>query len=68
MVDKKVKLQLAGLDDNAFSLLGAFQKQARKEKWTKEEIDEVMDESMSGDYNHFLCVLSSHCDEETDEY
>lgn len=63
MLDKKVKLQLVGLDGNAFSLLGAFRTQARKEKWTQEEIDEVLNEAMSGDYNNLLCVLSDHCEE-----
>ena len=60
MVDKKVKLKLVGLDGNAFSLMGAFKNQAQKEKWTKEEIKEVLDDCKSGDYNHLLCVLSDH--------
>jgi hypothetical protein len=57
---KKVKLQLVGLDGNAFSLMGAFQKAARRQGWTKEEITEVLDDAMSGDYNHLLQVLVSH--------
>jgi hypothetical protein len=60
MTDKKVKLKLVGLDGNAFSLLGAFQAQARKEGWSKVEIAEVRDEAMSGDYNHLLRTLMSH--------
>jgi hypothetical protein len=60
---KKVKLTLVGLDGNAFSLMGAFQRQARKEKWTKEEIDSVINNCMSGDYNHLLCTLMEHCDD-----
>lgn len=35
--NKKVKLKLEGFDGNAFSLMGAFSKQARREEWTKEE-------------------------------
>ena len=35
---KKVSLQLVGLDENAFSLMGAFQKQARREGWTKKRL------------------------------
>ena len=61
MVNKKVKLNLVGKDGNAFNLMGLFQQQARKEKWTKEEIDEVLDDARSGDYNHLLCVLVRHC-------
>ncbi len=73
-VDKKIKLRLVGLDGNAFSLMGAFQEQARREGWTKEEIKAVLDEAMSDDYNHLLATLSDHCessgfsnDEEEDE-
>lgn len=66
MTDKKVKLNLVGLDGNAFSLLGAFQAQARKEGWTKEEIAEVREEAMSGDYDHLLQTLMAHCDDMED--
>ena len=54
---KKVKLKLVGLDSNAFSLMGAFSQRARKEKWTKEEIDLVLSECRSGDYDHLLATL-----------
>lgn len=67
---KTVTLNLFGLDSNAFSLLGAFKNQARKEHWTKEEIDVVLKEAMSGDYDHLLCTLSDHCTpiEEEDDW
>src|SRR5262245_8104063 len=35
VINKKVKLQLVGLDGNAFSLMAAFQEQAQNEKWSK---------------------------------
>ena len=59
-IGKKVTLELVGLNGNAFVLMGAFSSQARKEGWTKEEIDEVLIECMSGDYNHLLCTLMYH--------
>jgi len=62
-VNKKVKLRLVGLDGNAFALMGAFRKQARKEKWTPDEIQAVLDECMAGDYNHLLRVLMEHTTE-----
>jgi len=58
---KKVKLKLVGLDGNAISLVGHFSKQARKEGWTRDEIDLVIAEAMSGDYNHLFCTLMDHC-------
>ena len=64
MTDKKVKLELVGLDGNAFSLMGAFQKQARREGWTQDEIKEVLDECTKGDYDHLLCTLMNHCETE----
>ena len=55
--DKRVKLGLVGLDGNAFSLMGAWKQQARREKWTPEEIKAVLDECQAGDYDHLLCTL-----------
>jgi predicted CoA-binding protein len=56
-VKKKVKLNLVGLDGNAWALMGAFSNAARKQGWTKEEIKGVMDECMSSDYDHLLATL-----------
>lgn len=66
VVNKKVTLNLVGQDGNAFSLMGVFSRQARREGWTKEEIDSVIKECTSGDYDHLLATLIDHC-ESTDE-
>ena len=60
MTDKKINLELEGLDGNAFFLMGAFQKQAKKEGWIDGEIKEVLDECKKGDYNHLLQTLIEH--------
>jgi hypothetical protein len=57
---KKVKLELVGLDGNAFSIMGAFQRQAQREGWTAAEIKVVLDEAKSGDYNHLLTTIMDH--------
>lgn len=62
-IDKKVSLTLVGLDGNAFVLMGAFQRQARKEGWTPEEIKTVLDEAKSSDYDHLLATLADHCED-----
>jgi hypothetical protein len=64
---KKVTLELVGLDGNAFYLMGAFQRQARKEDWTKEEIRLVLDECRKKDYNHLLVTLMEHCESPENE-
>ena len=61
-INKKVNLQLVGLDGNAYALMGAFQRQARREKWTPEEIKTVLDECQSGDYDHLLQTLMTVCE------
>lgn len=53
---------LTTTDGNAFALLGAFRKQAKREGWTTEEIDAVMTEANSGDYDHLLQTLMDHCE------
>jgi len=63
IVDKKINLKLVGLDSNAFSLMGAFSSQARREKWSAEEINSVINAAMEGDYNHLLRTLSAHCED-----
>jgi hypothetical protein len=60
-INKTIKLDLCSIDGNAFSLMGAFSKQARREKWTKEEIDIVLKDCMSGDYDHLVATLSNVC-------
>lgn len=64
VVEKKVTLSLLGLDGNAFSLMGAFSKQAKRENWTQEEIDKVLDEAKSSDYDHLVGTLLNHCKSE----
>lgn len=61
-IDKKIKLNLIGIDGNAFSIMGAFSSQAKKENWKKEEIKEVLDEARTGDYDHLLHTIMSYCE------
>jgi hypothetical protein len=59
---KKVDLNLVGLDGNAFALMGAFKRQAQRERWPKEDVDAVLDKCTSGDYNNLLCALMEVCE------
>jgi hypothetical protein len=58
---KMVTLELVGLDSNAGALMGAFEEQARKEHWSREEILAVRGECWAGDYDHLLCTLDTVC-------
>ena len=61
-MSKTVNLDLTSIDGNAFSLMGHFQKQARREGWTKEEIDKVLKECRSGDYDNLVATLTQYCE------
>lgn len=49
-----VTVQLTGEDGNAFSVMGAVRSALRDAGATGEQLDEYMNESMSGDYDHLL--------------
>lgn len=62
--NKKVKMQLVGLDSNAYAIMAAFIRAARKQGWTHEESKAVIDEATSSDYNHLLATIANHVEEE----
>jgi hypothetical protein len=64
-IKRKITLRLVGLDGNAFVLMGAFSRQAKTEGWTKDEIDGVLREAQSRDYDHLLATLADHCEDPT---
>lgn len=63
VIDKKVTMTLAGVDGNAFSLVGAFTREAKRQGWTKDEVEAVKSECFSGDYDHLLQTLMDHIEE-----
>ena len=66
-MDGKVKLTLAGLDGNAFNLLGAFRVAARKQGFASDWITKICEQAMAGDYNHLLTVLMENTEEDGEE-
>jgi len=56
-MNKKVILELVGIDGNAYSIMGAWKQAARRQGWTEAECKVVLDEAMSGDYNHLLATI-----------
>lgn len=49
-----VKVQLVGMDGNAFAIMGRVSCALRKAKVPQEEIDAYLEESMSDDYDNLL--------------
>jgi hypothetical protein len=58
----KVKCRLVGTDGNAFALMGRFRRAADAAGWTRDDLNRVLDEAMSGDYTKLLRVLGDHCE------
>lgn len=57
----EVKYKMVGQDGNAFNLMGGFTQQARRDGWDKADIDLVINEAMSGNYDHLLTTLATYC-------
>ncbi len=60
-INKTVNLDLTTIDSNIFAIFGAFSRQARREKWTQQEIDAVLEEAKKHDYNHAIATISEYC-------
>jgi hypothetical protein len=61
---EKPKLKIIGGDGNAFAVIGAATKAARKAGWDREKISKLTQEMMSGDYDNVLNVAMKHFDVE----
>lgn len=60
---EKIKMKLVGEDGNAFAIIGRFTHAARRAGWPKHEIDAVVAEAQSGDYDNLLQVFMKHTEE-----
>jgi len=58
----KVDCKLSGRDGNAFFIMGRFQGAAKKAGWSQEDIDALMEEAMSSNYDHLLHTIMQHCE------
>lgn len=67
----RVTMELVGADGNAFSILGRFKSEARKQGWDAESITKVTNHAMTGDYNNLLVTMCEFVDDigiEEEEY
>lgn len=58
----KPKLNLTGVDSNAYMLLAAAKRAARKAKWDTARAEAVIAEAKEGDYDHLIQTLMKHFD------
>lgn len=58
MDQPKISGTLVGVDGNAFALMGAFQRDARRAGWLKAEIDKILETAMSGNYDQLVATLA----------
>jgi len=55
----EIEVQLSGEDGNAFAIMSRVKATMRRAGVSKEELDEYITESMSGDYDNLLRTASS---------
>ena len=55
-----VDFSLLGIDGNAFVIVGAFSNAAKKHGFDSGEINQVLEEAKSGDYDHLLQTIIKH--------
>ena len=60
--DQTPTVRLVEEDGNAFAIMGNVTKALRKAGADKEYIDEYLNKSMSGDYDHLLGVAMEYVD------
>lgn len=53
----EVALDFDRVEGNAYSLLGAFRKAARRQGYSQADIDRVIDDARSGDCEYLVGVL-----------
>lgn len=68
VVNKTANLELVGVNGNAFMIMGLFQRQAKSEGWSQQEIDLVLEEAKRIDYNHLLATISNYCEVQDESF
>lgn len=61
LIEKNGKAEgtLIGVDGNAFAIMGYTERQLMRAGWPRDDIKEVMNTAMSGDYNNVIATCMS---------
>lgn len=57
---EKVQFDIANSDGNAFALIGGWKRAARREGWSEDDIEAVLVEATSGDYDHLVQTIMGY--------
>lgn len=57
---EKVQFDIANCDGNAFALIDGWKRAARREGWSEDDIEAVIVEAMSGDYDHLVQTIMGY--------
>ena len=52
-----VEMDLSAIDGNAYAIMGAVQRKLKTAGASKEELDQYLAESMSGDYDNLIATV-----------
>lgn len=63
LVNKTVDLDLVGIDGNAWSILGYFRREAKRQGWSNDEIDIVSKQATSGNYDNLLATIMMYIED-----
>ena len=61
--ERKVLGSFDGINGNAFMLMGYFQQQVKRQRFSKEWIQSVLDKAMSKDYDYLVGTLLDYLEE-----
>ena len=56
------EVTLVGVDGNAYALMGTASGAMKQAGCSKQHVDRVMDEAMSGDYGALIRTLAHYCE------
>lgn len=57
---EKVQFDIANSDGNAFALIGGWRRAACREGWSEDDIEAVLAEAKSGDYDHLVQTIMGY--------
>jgi len=61
------RFTLVGVDGNAYAIMGYTRRAMKTAGFSKEEIDKMLEDAKSSDYDHLLCVCMEWVDKSNEK-